>query len=395
MIYRFDERIDRSGTNSVKWDPAIYSKFLGAGGEDFLPLWVADMDFKVPQVVIDRLIKRAKHGIFGYSAPTDAYYEAVKWWQKTRHGWAIERDWITITPGVVPALHFIVQALTDEGDQVIIQQPVYYPFKNAIEKNNRVVVNNPLREENGVYTMDFEDLEQKARNPRAKLLILCNPHNPTGNVWSRDDLRQLGEICLRHHVIVISDEIHYDLILPGNVHTPYAALGGEFAQNAVICTAPSKTFNLAGLQISNIIIPNPEIKKKLDTQMRKSAIGSPNLFGITAAEAAYSEEGAQWLDQLLLYLDKNADFIGEFVRDRLPQARYNKPQGTYLAWVDFRQTGLSHEELERKIKDEAKVLLDGGSWFGPGGEGWLRINFACPLSVLEEAMERIASVLSK
>ncbi|WP_197080902.1 MalY/PatB family protein [Gordoniibacillus kamchatkensis] len=301
--------------------------------------------------------------------------------------------WVTLTPGIVPALGFLVRALSEEGDHVIIQQPVYYPFKNVTEKNNRVVINNGLRFEDGEYRFDLDDFEQKAKDPKTKLFILCNPHNPIGRVWREDELRALGEICNRHGVIVISDEIHQDFMLNDSSHFTYARLGEAFANNAVICTAPSKTFNLAGLSTSNIIMPNPEIKKKLDEELQKSAIGMANVFGIVALTAAYSEGGAEWLDQLLSYLKGNLSFMESFVRERMPNVKLIKPEATYLAWLDFREAAASQEELVQKMK-EANVVLDEGTWFGDEGKGFMRINFATPRAVLKTALERIAHVLS-
>jgi cystathionine beta-lyase len=394
MKYDFDTVIGRENTNSVKWDPAVLKSRFGLE-DGVIPLWVADMDFRVPDSVIDAITKRAQHGIFGYSSPLDEYFDALTWWQKTKHNWDIKRDWVSITPGVVPALNYFIRALSDEGDKIIIQQPVYYPFNNTIETNNRVVANNPLKQENGTYVMDFDDLEKVAKDPKAKALILCSPHNPMGVVWSEEDLRKLGEICNRNNVVVIADEIHNDLILPGHKHFTYALLGDEFANNAVICTAPSKTFNLAGLQTSNILIPNKEIKEKIDAELKKNSVMFPNIFGIVATTAAYSEDGSQWLEQLLDYLDANTKFIEKFVAERMPKVKYTSPEGTYLGWLDFREIGISQEDLESKITKDAKVFLDGGSWFGPGGEGFMRINFACPRSILEEALNRIAKVMGQ
>jgi cysteine-S-conjugate beta-lyase len=392
MKYDFDTVIGRENTNSAKWDPAVLKARFGLE-DGVLPLWVADMDFRVPQSIIEAITKRAEHGIFGYSAPLEEYFTALSWWQKTRHDWEIKQEWLSITPGVVPALNYFIRALSNEGDKIIIQQPVYYPFNNTIETNNRVVANNPLKLENGTYVMDFDNLEQVAKDPTAKALILCSPHNPMGVIWSEEDLRKLGEICNRNNVVVISDEIHNDLILPGYKHFTYALLGEEFANNAVICTAPSKTFNLAGLQTSNIIIPNKEIKDKIDRELKKSSVMFPNLFGIVATTAAYSEDGVEWLTQLLDYLDANTKFIEKFAAENMPKVKYSSPQGTYLGWLDFRELGLSQEDLESKITKDAKVFLDGGSWFGPGGEGFMRVNFACPRSILEEALNRIAKVM--
>ncbi|CAM2863456.1 MalY/PatB family protein [Paenibacillus sediminis] len=393
MQYDFNEVIDRSGTSSVKWDPAYLKRHIDFDAEGGLPLWVADMDFRCAAPIINALKERVEHGIYGYSFPNDHYYDALKWWMKKRHGWEIQSEWVTLMPGVVPALNFIIRAFTKEGDKVIIQQPVYHPFTNTVVQNNRIVANNALKNENGIYEMDFEDLEQKAKDPDTKLLILCNPHNPVGKVWSAEELQRLGQICNDNDVIVVSDEIHSDLVLPGNQHTTYALLGESFANHSIICTAPSKTFNLAGLQASNIIIPNPEIKAKLDEELKKSSIHGVNLFGLTATIAAYSPEGEEWLEQLLTYLDANADFINKFVKKHMPKVKYHKPQATYMAWLDFREVEESFDKLERSVKEEAKVLLNGGTMFGRSGEGFMRLNFACPQSILEEALERIANTI--
>lgn len=392
MKYNFDHVIARENTNSLKWDRTVLTKRLGFDADGILPLWVADMDFRAPQPVIDALIKRAEHGIFGYTSPLDDYYAALTWWQKSRHNWDIQKEWVTMMPGIVPAFNFFIRALTDEGDKIIIQEPVYPPFRSTIETNNRIVANNSLKLVDDKYVMDYDQLEQLAKDPQTKMLILCSPHNPMGIVWSSDELRKLGEICNANNVVVVADEIHNDLILPGNSHLTYALLGEEFANNSIICTAPSKTFNLAGLQISNIIIPNRVIREKVDKELKKSSIMEPNAFGIVATTAAYSEEGANWLNQLLVYLESNAQFIHEFVNHRMPNVKYTKPQGTYLAWLDFKDTNIS-EELEHKISKEAKVLLNSGAMFGSEGKGYMRVNFACPRSVLAEALERISKLL--
>jgi len=393
MKHNFDLVIPREGTNSVKWDPAILKRIFGIEDGRILPLWVADMDFPAPPSVTEALHKRVEHGIFGYSAPLDDYFSAVTWWQQERHNWQINPEWVTITPGIVPALNFIIRALTDEGDQVIIQQPVYHPFESTVTTNNRVIVNNPLVWDNGTYVMDYDHLESLAKQPETKMMILCSPHNPLGIVWSFEQLQRLGGICNRHGVIVIADEIHNDLILPGHHHTTYALLGEEFANNAVICTAPSKTFNLAGLQTSNLIIPNKSVKDKIELELKKSSIHGTNLFGIVSTTAAYSAEGADWLDQLLVYLDGNADFIREFLLENAPDIAYVKPEATYLAWLDFSKYKIENKELDNKIRKEANLLLNNGAAFGAGGEGFMRLNFACPRPILEEALLRLANML--
>lgn len=389
MKYDFNLAVNRMGTRSIKWDPAFLEKI---SGKDTLPLWVADMDFVSPESVVKALHERVEHRVFGYPFADEAYYEALIGWQAKRHGWPIKQEWVSISPGIVPALSFIVRALTEPGDGIIIQEPVYAPFRQTIEGHGRVLLNNRLVHENGYYRMDYEDLEKKASEPNVKLLILCSPHNPVGRVWTEEELRKLGDICLKHGVIIVSDEIHNDLVLPGHRHTSFAVLGEEYANSSIVCTAPSKTFNIAGLQNSNIIIPNPEIKKKFDQEMNLFHVGGSNILGLTAAAAAYTTEGEEWLEQLLVYLDGNADFIKQYLEANLPAVKFRKPEGTYLAWLDFSELIPNSKQLERTIKKEAKVLLNPGYGFGEGGDGFMRLNFGCARPVLEEGLERIARV---
>lgn len=395
MKYNFDEVINRVGTNASKWEPVFIEKAKGVKSEGVLPLWFADMDFKTPQAVIDALKTRANHGIFGYCEPFDKYYEALIGWYKKRYGWEINPEWVINTPGIVAALNVAVKSLTEPGDNVIVQHPVYGRFRQAVLKNNRVLLDNHLLYKNGKYLIDYDDLEEKAKNPKTKLILLCSPHNPVGRVWTKEELNKLGEICNKHNVIVLSDEIHSDLILPGNEFTTYALLGEVFTNNAIICTSPTKTFNLAGLQTSNIIIPNKEIREKFNSQVKNVYFHCPNIFGIVASTAAYSQEGEEWLSQLLDYLEGNADFIGNFLKEKLPKVKYTKPEATYLAWLDFSEIASDSKELDRKIKEDAKVLLVDGTSFGCNDEVFMRVNFACPRSILEEAMTRIEKVLNK
>ncbi|QAY65068.1 MalY/PatB family protein [Paenibacillus protaetiae] len=388
MKYDFDRIIDRTGTRAVKWDSQFLDKVMDA--KDALPLWVADTDFPAPEVVVEALRSRVEHRIFGYPYADDAYYDSVIYWMDKRHGWPVRKEWISIMPGIVPALSFIVRAFTEPGEGVIIQEPVYAPFRQTIEGHGRQLLNNKLVETDSGYCIDYEDLESKAAMPAAKLLILCNPHNPVGRVWSEEELRKVGDICLKHGVLVVSDEIHHDLILFGNKHTCYAKLGEQYAAQSIVCTAPSKTFNIAGLSTSNIITPNPALKKRLDKEMNLFHVGGANLLGLTAAAAAYSPEGEEWLEQLLAYLEGNAVFVKNFLAEKLPKVRYRLPEGTYLAWLDFRGIMGSSKQLERTIKKEAKVLLNPGFGFGEGGDGFMRLNFGCPRAVLEEALERIS-----
>jgi len=386
--YDFDKVVNRDNTNSTKWN---FRKEL-FGVEDVLPMWVADMDFTVPPAIVEAIKKRADHGIFGYSQPDDRYYQATINWMKKRHNWDIKKEWFVITPGVVPAISMLVRTFTHPGDKVILQSPVYYPFYSAITLNGCQVVLNPLKFEDGHYTMDFNDLETKF-DSRVKLLILCSPHNPVGRVWSKEELTKLGEICLKHNVIIISDEIHEDLVYKEYTHIPFASLSEEFAMHSITCTAPSKTFNLAGLQTSNIIIPNPKLRNDFQNMLESNAITSPNIFGIVALQTAY-EEGEEWLDQLLDYLHENLNFLIEYIEKNMPQIKVIKPEGTYLVWLDFRSLGMDALSLKNFLLEKAKVAFDDGYIFGPGGEGFERINIACPRSLLKEGLDRIARAVN-
>ena len=390
MKYNFDEIIDRKGTNSAKWSKELLEQRFGDG--ELLPLWIADMDFKCPKPVVDALVERAKHGIYGYSERTSPYYQSIINWNKRRNNWEIKKEWILFTPGIVSALNLLVQTFSFPGDKVIIQNPVYHPFNAAILNNGRHIQYNPLKHENGRYTMDYKDLEEKAKDPRVKIFILCSPHNPVGRVWTKEELTKLGEICIKNNIIVISDEIHSDLILKGYRYTPFATISEEFAQHSVTCTAPSKTFNLAGLQTSSIIIPNERLRADFSQPLESNHITNPNAFGIVALRTAYNE-GEEWLEQVLEYLNKNACFIEKFVEEKMPEVKYTKPEGTYLAWLDFTAIGKDEKELEIIMQKKAKVALDGGYIFGKGGERFERINFACPQSILEKALDRIEKAI--
>lgn len=388
MKYDFDRVIKRDGTNSTKWN---FTKEI-FGVENVLPMWVADMDFPAPPAVAEAITQRAKHGIFGYSTPDDDYYEAIINWLQKRHNWSIQKDWIIFTPGVVPGIFHLVKTFTHPGDQVVVQPPVYYPFYKAIESAGCEIVYNPLKFENGYYTMDFEDLEKKL-DSRVKLFILCSPHNPVGRVWKRGELVKLGEICLKHGVMVIADEVHEDLVYKKYQHVPFASLAEEFSQNSATATGPSKTFNLAGLQTSNIIIPNSRLRLEFKNTLEKNAIISPNLFGIVALKAAYTQ-GEEWLDELLDYLQGNLDFLVSYIDGNLPQIKVVKPEGTYLVWLDCRKLNMDPISLKNFMLNQAKVALDDGYIFGPGGEGFERINIACPRSLLEEGLRRIMAAVN-
>ena len=400
MNYDFDRIVNRNGTNSYKWD---YVKRDGAvvpwdetdasrHEKPVLPLWVADMDFPCPRPVVDAVTGIARMGVYGYAFPPPSYYESVVRWMKRRHGWTVDPDTICFTPGIVPALHMLVSAYTKPGDKVLVQPPVYYPFYNAIESLQTLPALNPLRYENGRYTMDFDDLAAKCADPDVKLAILCSPHNPVGRVWSPEELRRFGRICMDNDVLVVSDEIHCDLILGNHTFTAYATLGAEYEERSIICTSPSKTFNLAALQASNMMIPDPGMRETFQQTVRNAGIFTLNPFGIAAVEAAY-DHGEEWLDQLLAYLDGNYRFLESFFRERLPGIRVVETAGTYLVWVDFASLGLDADALQRLMMEEARVFLDEGYIFGPEGEGFERINIACPRSILAEALERIEAAV--
>ena len=390
MKYNFDKVIDRRNTASEKYS------FLKEQGlsEDTLPMWVADMDFETVPEVKERLKELADHGIYGYTGRTKDYYNAVIHWFQRRFDWQIQRKWIISTPGVVFALAAAVRAFTRPGDSVLIQQPVYYPFKNVIERNGRKVINNPLVLKDGTYRMDLEDMEEKIRENNVKLFLLCSPHNPVGRVWTRKELTAAAEICSRYQVIVAADEIHCDFVRPGFVHTPYGTLPEELVKKSVICTAPSKTFNLAGLQASNIIIPDETLRRQFLGELNACASFGAGMFGLEACRIAY-ETGEEWLEELLLYLEGNYQYVRNFLKEQLPGIRLIQPEGTYLIWMDFRSLGYSDEQLKEKMRYEAKLWLDEGTMFGAEGSGFMRMNIAAPRSTIEEAMRRLKAAFSQ
>lgn len=388
--YDFDKVIDRSNNYSSKWDEL--EKVFGR--EDLLPMWVADMDFMSPKPVIDAIVARAKQGIYGYTSRPESYFESVAKWMRKRHNWEVKTDWMIFTPGVVPALSFIVNAFTNPGDKVIVQPPVYYPFFRVIEDNGRRVVNNPLLFKDGRYTMDFEDLEKKVKDPLVKLLFLCSPHNPVGRVWSKEELEKLGRICIDNNVLIISDEIHQDILYPGIRHTPFASISEEFALNSITCTSPSKTFNLAGLQTSTIIIPNKIYREVYRSFMERIHLLRNNVFGLVALEAAYTH-GEEWLDQFLEYLEGNLRTLTEGMEKDIPQIKIIKPEGTYLAWMDCGNLSLDSKQLNDFMINKARLALDDGEWFGLGGKGFQRINLACPRVYINEALARLKKAVDR
>lgn len=388
MQYNFDKVIDRFHTASVKWDEQ--EKLFGQ--KDLLPLWVADMDFQLPAPVLEAMRARVDHGIFGYTERPESYYEAVIGWMQRRHGWQIQKEWICYCPGVVPALSYLVQSFTKPGEKVMIQPPVYPPFSGVVTANGREVVENPLKYEDGRLTMDFDDMRSKM-DPDVKLFILCNPHNPGGRVWTREELTELGNICMENNVMVISDEIHGDLVLKGHTHIPFASISEEFAQHSIVCTAPSKTFNMAGLQTSNIIIANEEWRNAFQHTLNILSLRLTNTFGVVATESAY-RYGDEWLDQLLEYLQGNLAFLTSFIESRIPKIKVVQPEATYLVWLDCRELGLDEKSLQRFLLTQAKVAVNQGYTFGQGGEQFIRLNIACPRSILEEGLKRIEQAVN-
>ena len=387
MRYDFDRPVDRQGTASFKWDGRT-DRF---GRADVLPLWVADMDFPSPQPVIEALAGRVGQGIFGYTRAGEDYRQAVIGWQARHHHFTPQPEWLCHSPGVVAGLALMVSAYTAVGDGVIIQPPVYHQFKAVLDALGRRTVLNPLRYDGERYTIDFADLEAKADG--AKMLILCSPHNPVGRVWRREELVRLGEICLRHGVLVIADEVHADLVLGEVAHTPFASISEAFALHSATCVAPSKTFNLAGMQTAVAIIADPEMRRAYDRWLHDYHLWGVNPLAITALIAAYSH-GDEWLEQLLAYLRANAALVVSFVRDRMPELRVQIPEATYLMWLDCRALGMPGPALERFFVDEAGLGLDGGHQFGAGGDGFLRLNIATARSRLVEALERMEKAVA-
>jgi len=394
MTTDFDQIIDRTNTGSIKWAfPQLFlSKQQAAANQ--LPLWVADMDFHTPSCIKEALIKAVTNEVLGYSIPTDSYFEAVCNWQQKRFNWNTQKDWIVQTPGVVTALNIAIQAFTKPGDEILIQPPVYVHFHQDPTANNRNIVVAPLKQnKNGVYYFDPIKFEQ-AISKKTKLFILCNPHNPTGNVWSEQDLTAMAEICLRHKILIISDEIHQDLIFnPNHKHFPLAKLGGEFAQNVVVYTAPSKTFNIAGLQISNIFIPNAKLRNEFTEQTHKNGINLVNCLGLIACEAAY-RHGENWLTELLVFIKGNYDFLVAELKTHLPQIKVTPTNALYLAWLDFRTLEMTASELMDFLTIKAGVWFDDGRKFGEQGHGFMRINLGCPRSTLTEAITRLKHAIS-
>ena len=384
----FDEIINRRGTDCLKYDFAVRRGMP----EDVLPLWVADMDFKTSSYVEDAVIERTKHGIFGYSESGEEYFKAVAGWMRRHHNWEIHPEWLIKTPGVVFALAMAVKAFTEKGDSVLIQQPVYYPFSEVIRDNGRVVVSNDLYlGEDNRYHIDLADFEKKIVKYHVKLFLLCSPHNPTGRVFTKEELTAMGDLCVKHGVKVVSDEIHNDFVFQGE-HTVFASVKKEYEEISVICTSPSKTFNLASMLISNIFVPNRELRQRFRHEVDAAGISQLSALGLVAAKAAYAQ-GDEWYEQMMSYVGENIRYVKEYVKENLPGVTVIDGEGTYLMWLDFRGTGLDPEELDRRIIYEAKLWLDSGKIFGHTGAGFQRINVAAPRAILTECLERIRKVL--
>lgn len=390
VSYDFDKIIDRRNTDCLKYDFAVQR----GRPQDVLPFWVADMDFPIAQEITEALVQRCQHGIFGYSEATDPYFDALQKWYNKHFHWQVQRPWLIKTPGVVFALAMAVKAFTEPGEGVLVQQPVYYPFTEVIKDNGREVVNSPLILKNGHYEMDFADLEQKLADPKVKLMFLCSPHNPVGRVWTEAELRKVGDLCLKYNVITVSDEIHSDFVWDDNAHTPFATLGEEYQQNCIVCTAPSKTFNLAGLQVSNIFISNQKLRRAFRKQIDAAGYSQLNTLGLVACQAAYAY-GEEWLTQVKAYIRSNITFVDDYLKQNLPQIKMLPIEGTYLVWLDCSALGMTADEREQWLWHEAKLWLDGGGIFGVEGEPYERINVACPRATLLKGLEQLKAAVAK
>ena len=389
MNYNFETLVDRSNNFSAKWSE-MDKKY---GSNDLLPMWVADMDFKAAPCIIDAMREKLEQGIYGYTTRPVSYNESIVNWAARRYGWEIKSDWLIFSPGVIPSISLIIQEMTDKNDKIMIQEPVYSPFNSVVKENSRELVISPLiKLEDGKYIMDYEDIESKIKD--VKMFILCNPHNPVGRVWTKEELQKLGDICLKNNVKVISDEIHSDIIFKGHKHVPFASISEEFAQNSITCMAPTKTFNIAGLQMSQVILPNEDDYKILDVAFARLDIRRNNAFSLVATQAAYNH-GEEWLNEFLEYIEGNMDFAIKYIEENMPSLKVKKPEGTYLLWVDFSETGLSDEEVAKVLVEKGKVALNSGVAFGFGGKGYQRINLACPRSMVEDGLARIKKAITE
>lgn len=387
--YNFDEVIERRGTNCVKYD-AIKERY---GNENLTPLWVADMDFRTPDFIVNAIKKRCEHEIFGYTFGSDSYYQSIIEWVDYKQKWKIKREWLSYIPGIVKGIGFVIQCFTKPGDKVIIQPPVYHPFRIVPESMKREVVNNPLKLVDGIYEMDFDQLESVI-DEQCKVLILCNPHNPGGIVWKKDTLIKLAEICAKHNILVVSDEIHAEMAYPQFTHHPFATVSEAAANCSITFMAPSKTFNIAGIVTSYSIVPNEKIRKEFYEFLEAGELGDSTIFAYTATEAAYTY-GAEWLQQMRMYIMENVRFVDEFFKTKLPKIKVYPPQASFLVWLDCRDLKLPQEELVKLFQEKAGLLLNDGSMFGSGGEGYMRLNIGCPRSVLDTALNALKKAIDK
>lgn len=391
MKYNFNEKIDRSNNHAAKWEE-MGNKFIS---NDLWPMWIADMDLKTAPEIIEAMREKLEQGIFGYVYRPASYYESAANWIERRFGYKINPKTLINSPGVVPTLSILVRLMTKEDEKVLIQSPVYYPFTSVVKDNNReLVVNNLVKDENGYYTIDFEDLEKKLSDEKVTLFIMCSPHNPVGRVWKKEELQKMSELCLKYNVRVIADEIWRDIIMPGYKHIPVASLSKEIENNTITCFSPTKTFNIAGLQASFATFPREEEWKMLDDELGRLDVKRNSPFSLVAFETAYNK-GEEWLEELLIHLDGNMDYVINFVKERIPEVKVRKPEGTYLMWLDFSALGMTKEELSKFMQEKAKIALDDGFWFGGNGAGYERMNIACPRYMVEEGMTRIEKAIKE
>ena len=388
----FDTYIERRGSRSIKWD-GCNAKFGVEADVEMLPMWIADMDFKAPEEVVRAVTERAEHGVYGYiiNRP-DSFVESIQRWISRRYGWEVKQEWILFTPGVIPGFNITYQNFSAPGDGIIVQTPIYYPFMDGIRNNGRKMVVNALVETDGEYTMNFEELEQLVKDPANKILIMANPHNPTGRCWTAEELTRLGELCAEHDVLLICDEIHADIIMPGAKHCSMGTLSEKIRRNTIFHYAPSKTFNLAGLQTAFVVIPDDSIRARFEKGLNANRIFNMNWFGQVALETAY-DCCEDYVEGLCAYVGANMDYMESYLHENLPQLKMRRSEGTYMVWVDFRGTGMTTEEIEHFIAHEAHIGVDMGTWFGPGGEGFLRFNLACPRCLVEKAMQMLSAAL--
>ena len=389
-MYNFDKIIDRSNTHSVKFD----LRKLYFGREDVIPLWVADMDFETPNFIREAIKKRAEHPIYGYTIKSEGYFNAIINWLKDRHLWEVKKEEISFSPGVVPGFTLAILAYSKPGDQVVVQPPVYFPFFQSVTDNGRKLIHNQLLEKDNYYTIDFEDLEKKLSHPKTTLFLISSPHNPVGRVWSKEELEKMVELCKKYNVLLLSDEIHGDLVFKEYQHIPSSSISDDAKDSCITFMAPSKTFNVAGLSSSFLVIQNPNLKKRYEEVLQAYHLGGGNIFGAVALQAAF-EKGHDWLDELMSYLQKNVDYVSDFFASNLPQISFQKPEATYLLWLNCKSLNLDAEALKKLFVEEAALGLNAGSIFGPGGDGYMRMNVACPKSVLEKALHQLLKAIEK